>query len=84
MAPEPVPAGELAALHQRISRDLAELRFRWRRWTGPGRRTPDEVVGTVAEAAGALHALQALRSGLRPVLAALADLAGGLRGGGRL
>ncbi|MDR7523326.1 MAG: hypothetical protein QN168_12785 [Armatimonadota bacterium] len=84
MAPEPVPAGELAALHRRISRDLAELRSRWRRWTGPGRRAPDEVVGAVAEAARALRALQALLSGLRPVLAALADLAGVRRGGGRL
>lgn len=65
MAAEPVSERELAALHTRLSRDLAELRERWRRCGRRVRRSPDEVVGTAVELARALRALQTLASSVR-------------------
>ncbi|MDQ7859795.1 MAG: hypothetical protein QN174_05045 [Armatimonadota bacterium] len=65
MAAEPVSERELAALHARLGRDLAELRARWRRWGGCVRRSPDEVVGTAVDLARALRALQSLASSVR-------------------
>jgi hypothetical protein len=65
VAAKPVPERELAALHERLGRDLAELRARWRRWGGLARRRPGEVVGTAADVFRALRALQSLASSVR-------------------
>jgi hypothetical protein len=52
-------------LHARLSRDLAELRERWRRCGRSVRRSPDEIVGQAVDLARALRALQTLASSVR-------------------
>lgn len=72
MVAEPVPERELAALHTRISRDLAELRTRWSRWSRVGRASPDELVNAVMRTFRALRALQEAVAGARSTAALLA------------
>ncbi len=79
MAAEPVPERELATLHERISRDIAELRRRMRRVTGDGRGSQDDMLTGVIDAFRVLRALRGLAPGAGPAVVTVAGLAAGLK-----
>jgi len=79
VAAQSVPAPELKALHERISRDVAEMRRRTRRWTGEGRNSPDDVLKVVVEAFRILRALRGLAPGAGLALLIVAGAAAGFR-----
>lgn len=84
MAEEHVPQGEVAGLHERIGRDVTELRARWRRWRADLRRMPDELVGAALETLRIASAIQGLvsrfSSSREPPSPPRADSGGGPKG----
>ncbi len=81
MAAEPVPERELAALHARISRDVAELRGRCA-WRPTRTRQPaGDLVTAAVEIFRVMQAAQSLVATLRPAPEGLAVLAAALRSG---
>lgn len=79
MAAEPVPERQLATLHERISRDVAELRSRMRRVIGDRRGSPDDVLRGVIDAFRVLRALRGLAPGAGLAVVMVAGLAARLK-----
>ncbi len=81
MAAEPLPAPELAALHERIGRDIAELRLRLRRRPVQASSAPGDLLEAAIKVSRTLRLGPALsqRSGIlwTAGLGAAAGLAAG-------
>jgi hypothetical protein len=75
VAAQPVSDAELAALHERISRDLAELRGRWIAPAGRRRPAGGSLITAASEMFRLVQAVRELTSNLRPVAVAAAVLA---------
>ena len=79
MAAEPVPERELAALHARISRDVAELRTRYAQRSTGSPRPAGDLVAAAVEIFRVMQAAQGLVAALRPVPAGVAVFVAALR-----
>jgi hypothetical protein len=65
MAAQPVSDRELAAVHERVGRDVAELRRRWTRPTGRSSRSPGAAVKVLVEVFRVLQAARGVTSAFR-------------------
>lgn len=96
MAARPVPGQELAVLHERIGRTVAEVRFRARRQSATGARAPvgtrthevgpripDDLIRAAADALRNLRVAPRLAVGVGAALALVAGIAAVLMAWGR-
>jgi hypothetical protein len=76
MAAQPVPDRELAALHERIGRDLAELRGRWTVRRGRALPATGDLAAAAVEMFRVVQAVRGLTTSLRPATSVILLLAG--------
>ncbi len=77
MGAQPLSPRELEALHDRIAKDVAELRSRLRRRPAPPPRPSDDLVKAAVEMAHRLRAAPGLAAGVGVALMAVAGALAG-------